>query len=158
VPDQWSHGPKWSLYPLEGEKWFGFDAVRTVAGLGPAGAEILLVPLLGHSAGHCGVAVRDGAGGGKWLLHCGDAYFSHFEAEPEGDKGPVGVKLYQTVYQKWRNVRVRNQGRLRELVRRHGAEVELLCSHDPYYFDGVTKGVPLGGSKGEEGRGRAAVT
>jgi len=33
--------------------------------------DVLLIPLPGHSRGHCGVAVKTGEG---WLLHCGDAY------------------------------------------------------------------------------------
>ena len=39
-------------------------------------AEILLIPLIGHTHGHTGVAVRRG---GDWLLHCGDAFFHHGE-------------------------------------------------------------------------------
>jgi glyoxylase-like metal-dependent hydrolase (beta-lactamase superfamily II) len=62
----WAHGPHWSPHQLHGEKWYDFDAIR-LEGLHP---EIWLVPLVGHSAGHSGVAVRDGRG---WVLHAGDA-------------------------------------------------------------------------------------
>jgi hypothetical protein len=31
--------------------------------------------------------------------------------------------------------RLHNQERLRELARAHGAEVSILCSHDPGYLD-----------------------
>src|ERR1035438_6539499 len=41
-------------------------------------AEILLIPLPGHTLGLTGVAVKRG---GNWLLHCGDAYFHHGEVE-----------------------------------------------------------------------------
>jgi glyoxylase-like metal-dependent hydrolase (beta-lactamase superfamily II) len=68
---QWSHGPRWVTHDPQGEEWFGFAAVREPAGIP---AEILLIPLIGHTVGHTGVAVRDGAG---WLLHAGDAYFFH---------------------------------------------------------------------------------
>ena len=53
--------------------WFGFEGVRILPDLG---AEMLLVPLAGHSLGHTGVAIKTGEG---WLLHCGDAYFHHGE-------------------------------------------------------------------------------
>lgn len=41
--------------------------------------EILMVPLLGHSAGHCGIAIKQQ---NQWLLFCGDAYYSHLELNP----------------------------------------------------------------------------
>src|SRR5258708_39014912 len=53
-PVQWEHGPKWAPREPDGERWFGFDAVSV---LDAARAEILLVPIAGHSEGHCGVAV-----------------------------------------------------------------------------------------------------
>jgi len=59
------HGPDFELYDKTGEKWYDFDAVRLR--LEP---EMYLLPLYGHTAGHCGVAVKDGDG---WLLHVGDA-------------------------------------------------------------------------------------
>lgn len=38
-----------------------------------------MVPLLGHSAGHCGIAIKQQ---NQWLLFCGDAYYSHLELNP----------------------------------------------------------------------------
>ena len=67
---------KWAAVEEEGETWFGFSAVRAIPGTRD---EVLLVPLPGHSRGHCGVAVRRAD---DWLLHCGDAYFHHAEVEP----------------------------------------------------------------------------
>src|SRR5688572_28824946 len=64
-----AHGPKWKLYDEGGEPWFGFNTVRNLEGLPP---EILLVPLIGHTRGHCAVAIDTGD---RWPLHCGDAYF-----------------------------------------------------------------------------------
>jgi glyoxylase-like metal-dependent hydrolase (beta-lactamase superfamily II) len=59
------HEPDVELYEDEGEKWCDFEAIRLH--LEP---EMYLLPLFGHTAGHCGVAVKDGDG---WLLHVGDA-------------------------------------------------------------------------------------
>ncbi len=61
-----AHGPRWELHASQGEKWYEFDAVR-LARIEP---EIWLVPLPGHTSGHCGVAIQDGAG---WIFQCGDA-------------------------------------------------------------------------------------
>jgi glyoxylase-like metal-dependent hydrolase (beta-lactamase superfamily II) len=45
------------LYDEGGEDWFGFAGVRA---LGDANPDILIIPLQGHTPGHCGVAVRQG--------------------------------------------------------------------------------------------------
>jgi glyoxylase-like metal-dependent hydrolase (beta-lactamase superfamily II) len=59
------HGPEWALYEESGERWFDWPAVRL-----PFDPEMWLVPLFGHTCGHCGVAVRTPSG---WLFHAGDA-------------------------------------------------------------------------------------
>jgi len=75
---------KWAPLKEEGESWFGFSAVRPI----PATQdEVLLIPLPGHTRGHCGVAVRRSD---DWLLHCGDAYFHHSEVAPDGGAAPKG--------------------------------------------------------------------
>ena len=75
IAAHWAHGPRWVEHEGGGEDWFGFAGVRVLPG---SGAEILLIPLTGHTLGHTGVAVRNGAG---WLLHCGDAYFRQSEVQ-----------------------------------------------------------------------------
>src|SRR5262249_30836285 len=54
-PIQWRDA-RWALHDADGqgEGWMGFTAVRPLPGL-----DIALVPLVGHTRGHCGVAVRD---------------------------------------------------------------------------------------------------
>ena len=44
-----------SRYRASGERWFGFECVRDLAGLPP---EILMVPLAGHTVGHAGIAIE----------------------------------------------------------------------------------------------------
>lgn len=124
VPEQWAHGPHWSPHGLDGGRWMGFDAIRA---LPDTDEEVLLVPLTGHTRGHCGVAVRTDDG---WLLHCGDAYFFRDEVEP-GGHCPVGLKAYQSVLQMNKAARLSNQRRLRELKQQRGDEVTLFCAHDP---------------------------
>ncbi|MBE3066097.1 MAG: MBL fold metallo-hydrolase [Chloroflexi bacterium] len=64
-PD-FAHGPLWNIHELNGEKWYNFDAVQ-LPGIEP---EVWLVPLPGHTSGHCGVALQTETG---WIFHCGDA-------------------------------------------------------------------------------------
>ncbi|MFP2904182.1 MBL fold metallo-hydrolase [Pyxidicoccus sp. 3LFB2] len=122
-PRQWAHGPRWKPHDVDGERWFGFEAVRPLPGLGD---EVLLVPLVGHSEGHCGVAVKSG---GRWLLHAGDAYFSHREIAPVGPSSPLGLALFQRIRSADNAARVANQARLRELVRNHASEVSVFSAH-----------------------------
>ena len=67
-PAQWAHDPKIAIHETQGERWEGMLA-RPLPELG---GEIALVPLVGHTRGHCAVAV---SGPDGWLLHAGDAYF-----------------------------------------------------------------------------------
>lgn len=60
-----AHSPHWVLYNHPTEKWFDFDAIRL-----PFSPSMFLIPLFGHTRGHCGVAIQDGS---RWHLHCADA-------------------------------------------------------------------------------------
>jgi glyoxylase-like metal-dependent hydrolase (beta-lactamase superfamily II) len=59
------HGPRWIFHDEMNSKWYDFDAIRL-----DFLPEIYLVPLPGHTRGHCGVAVRDGDG---WLFQAADS-------------------------------------------------------------------------------------
>lgn len=130
-PRQWSTQPHWVTYPmpLGGERWFGFECVRELAGLPP---DILLVPLVGHTLGHAGVALHLSGG---WLLHAGDAYFFHQEMDPYKPRCTPGLLAYQALMQKDGRLRKLNQERLRELVRLHGRDVRVFCAHDAVEFE-----------------------
>jgi glyoxylase-like metal-dependent hydrolase (beta-lactamase superfamily II) len=129
-PQQWSSRDRWQVYRAgAGEGWFGFDCVRNLEGLPP---EILLVPLRGHTLGHCAIAVKGEAG---WLLLAGDAYFYHREMDPIRPWCTPGLSAYQTLMEKDRWARLQNQRRLRHLVRRHADEVRVFCAHDPHEFE-----------------------
>jgi glyoxylase-like metal-dependent hydrolase (beta-lactamase superfamily II) len=121
---QWAHGPDWTEHTVEGDSWFGFESVRLLPDLD---VEVAMVPLLGHTAGHTGIAVKED---GKWLLHCGDAYFHHGQVETP-PRCPPGLALFQTLNQNDGKARKHNEERLRTLAREHGDEVRLICSHDP---------------------------
>jgi glyoxylase-like metal-dependent hydrolase (beta-lactamase superfamily II) len=119
---------KWAAVEEVGESWFGFSAVRAIPGTRD---EVLLVPLPGHSRGHCGVAVRRA---NDWLLHCGDAYFHHSEVELDGGATPKGVRWFESLVEFNGAQRRANQARLQELARLALGEVKLICSHDVVDF------------------------
>ena len=120
----WRHRPRWVEHAAGGDDWFGFSSVRILPGLD---TEVLLVPLVGHSRGHTGVAIRTADG---WLLHCGDAYFHHGEIATPPTCPPM-LRFFQNLTGSDRKARLANQERLRELARMHGDEVKLFCAHDP---------------------------
>ena len=121
-----SHGPRWAPHGPGGDRWFGFESIRLLPGVDP---EILLIPLPGHSRGHCAVAVND-ASAGQWLLHCGDAYFNRAEIATPPSCPPF-LRAFQNAVAFDNSARKNNQGRLRELSRDHGDEIRLFCAHDP---------------------------
>ncbi len=129
-PEQWSTSASWRTYEVgTGDAWFGFGRVRALDGIT---SDVALVPLVGHTFGHAGVAVRRDEG---WLLLAGDAYFYHREMDLERPRCTPGLRLYQTMMEKDRSARLRNQRRLRALVREHGTEVAVVSSHDRYEFE-----------------------
>jgi len=65
VPEHISHQPEFCFYDDRGDRWFDFEAIRL-----PFEPEMWLIPLHGHTPGHCGVAIRTETG---WHFHCGDA-------------------------------------------------------------------------------------
>ena len=123
VAAHWAHGPRWVKHEVDGDEWLGFDSVRILPG---SDAEILLIPLPGHTLGHTGVAVRHAD---RWVLHCGDAYFYHGEVETPAHC-PPGLRAFQALNQVDGAARRANRERLRELAQRHTHDIELICSHD----------------------------
>lgn len=131
-PAQWASRARWRTHmSRHGEPWYGFDCVRDLPGLPP---EILMVPLPGHTTGHAGIAIRTPQ---EWLLMAGDAYFHHLEMRWASPYCTPGLRLYQTLMEKDRGARLRNQQRLRELVRDQAGRVRVLCAHDNTEFEAL---------------------
>lgn len=68
-----SHQPEFIFYSECGDNWMNFPAIRL-----PFQPEMWLIPLYGHTHGHCGVVVRTG---NTWLFHVADA-------------APIGLEAY----------------------------------------------------------------
>jgi glyoxylase-like metal-dependent hydrolase (beta-lactamase superfamily II) len=133
---QFVHRPRWVTHPRSTGGWLGAEA-RPLPPL--AGAEAFLVPLFGHTLGHCGVAVRDG---GRWLLHVGDAYYLRVELTT--DDHPVSALAAQRADDD--ALRRESLAVLRRIDRDHGTGVELFGYHDFTEFPPgcVSEATPVG--------------
>jgi glyoxylase-like metal-dependent hydrolase (beta-lactamase superfamily II) len=120
LPAHFAHGPRWRTYPPSPRTWCGLEARPVVLGFA---SEVLLVPLPGHTHGHCGVAVRRGD---RWLLHVGDAYYLRIELDR--DDHPVSALTAQRADDNAK--RAASLEHLRRLARDHAAEVDLFGYHD----------------------------
>lgn len=125
IAKQWAHGPLWVQHRAAGDGWKGFEAVTVLAD------DVVLVPLHGHTWGHCGVAVRRPDGG--WLLHAGDAYFFRGEVS-DPPSYSRGLSMFQKVMAVDQEVRRANLRRVRELATTQG-DVEVFSAHDAEEFD-----------------------
>lgn len=120
-PAQFAHQPRWVLHSGSSEKWFGAEA-RPLPPL--AGHEAFLIPLFGHTLGHCGVAVRHGH---RWLLHVGDAYY--LRAELSTEDHPVSALAAMRADDD--TLRRATLATLREINQEQGEAVEMFGYHDP---------------------------
>ena len=137
VRAQWAHGPQWVRHEVAGDEWHGFEAVTALHPT--SGDDVLLVPLHGHTRGHCGVAVRRPGGG--WLFHAGDSYFDTGEKETPPQAAP-GLRIFQRLMAVDDVQRVANQARLRELHADHADHVTVFSAHDATEYDALAAGLP----------------
>lgn len=87
------------------------------------GCDIYLVPLFGHTLGHCGVAIQNGE---RWLLHVGDAYY--LKVELSMDDHPVSALAAMRAEDD--GLRRASLAELRRLVKDNAAEVDMVGYHD----------------------------
>jgi glyoxylase-like metal-dependent hydrolase (beta-lactamase superfamily II) len=121
---QFEHRPDWRPARESVESWFGFEARSLDIS---ESVEILLVPLPGHTWGHCGVAVKRRDSSEPWILHVGDAYYER--AELSCTERAIQSMSHLSAVD--RTERLRSLSRLRHLVDQHANRVKLICSHDP---------------------------
>ena len=114
---------KWQSHREVNAEWFDLDAIDLTEQLG---FEAKIVPLIGHTRGHVGIAVKSE---NKWLLHCGDAYF-HPSQITENPQIPIGLAIFEKQVQTDQAQRIATQEKLRALNLAH-PEIEMFCAHDP---------------------------
>ena len=123
-PYQISHSTQFETYEDTGERWFDLPARSLHL---PEPFDLKLVPLPGHTLGHCGVAYREN---GKWSLHAGDAYFDH---EVHFQENPPGLPL-EIAFQTDASARRTSLRQLRELRSSHAEALAIFCTHDQQEF------------------------
>jgi glyoxylase-like metal-dependent hydrolase (beta-lactamase superfamily II) len=119
VPKHFEHQPRWNPHGSSSRRWFGLEAREISDG----SADVLLIPLPGHTLGHCGVAI---AQGDRWLLHVGDAYY--LRAELFEENHPVSVLAAQRADND--ELRRASLAHLRRLARDHGDMIAMTGYHD----------------------------
>jgi glyoxylase-like metal-dependent hydrolase (beta-lactamase superfamily II) len=120
-----SRAKRWETYDETlGESWLGFPCIRSLRGI-PEG--IVLVPLKGHTRGHCGVAIEIPEG---WLLHAGDAYYSKLDMSPT-PVCPLIFRLFERFVHLDHTGAMSMKRRLWELVNQSGHNLTVFCAHDP---------------------------
>ncbi len=110
------------IEPDQGEAWFNLHQVQ---GFRIFQDEILMIPLLGHSQGHCGVAIKQNDG---WLFFCGDAYFSHLQLNPTNRLRTLD-KL-ERFFAEDNQRRIDNLHKIQQLAQNE-KNIEIICAHDP---------------------------
>jgi glyoxylase-like metal-dependent hydrolase (beta-lactamase superfamily II) len=125
----WAHDPKWVFYDQVDGEWFGFPRIDILEGISP---QICLVPLPGHTRGHCGVAVATDRG---WIFNCGDAANpSHKEVDIHGHAADKQSLIFLPGWVSFRFCGPHVPA-LRRLVKEHRNEVSVFSSHDIYSFE-----------------------
>lgn len=130
-PQQFKNHRYWNfLEPKNGEAWFNFQKVQ---GFNIFNDEILLIPLVGHTVGHCGIAIKQPDG---WLLFCGDAYFNHLELNPKNKLRALDKIEYLLAEDN--TLRLKTLSQLQQLAQNE-AKIEIICAHDPVELDRYLK-------------------
>lgn len=112
---QWNNHQLWQYYAKPDVDWFGFPAFA-FQGFDPA---IRLIPLPGHTTGHCMVAVQTETG---WLLQSGSAVFPFNFGKTN--------KLYSLP--KWLEKLFwgQNHSKIKQLLSDHGDDIDVVTGHD----------------------------
>ncbi|WP_034279132.1 MBL fold metallo-hydrolase [Alkanindiges illinoisensis] len=119
---QFEFNPKWAATINTTDTWFGFENIQRLKGIKE---EIILVPLHGHTRGHCGVAVKQSSG--KWLFHVGDLYMDRRSLY---GKAPAAMKQCENLLAVDNKQRLGYVKRVRQLIDEHSDAVEVFCAHD----------------------------
>lgn len=130
IPKQFAHQPVWKTCSRSSRQWFGLEARPVETSFS---SEVLLIPLPGHTLGHCGVAVQQRD---RWLLHVGDAYY--LRAELTTDNHPVSAVATARADDDAQRRLSLNQ--LRRLAADHAREVDMVGYHD---LEELPAGYPL---------------
>jgi len=132
-PVNWVHNPKWQIHKLKGDQWFGYDCLPPVR---IAETQFVMIPFIGHTRGHCCVAVQQDH---QWLLHCGDLYGYYQQVNPvQPYHHPCG-SLMEIIVTKGFKMPRRHWVSIRNLLCEHHDQIQTFCSHDAHEYKVITK-------------------
>lgn len=117
------HNPPIEQYASSHEQWFGLEARKVNSSLK---TEIYLIPLFGHTLGHCGIALKWDE---KWIFYIGDAYY--LRAELEDAQHPAGQLAEARADDNTR--RLESMEKIKMLMKNH-PEIEIFGYHDREEF------------------------
>lgn len=127
-PEHRSRHPVWQAHRLQNDQWFGFDCLPPIR---IAEAKFVLIPMVGHTRGHCAIAIQQDD---KWLLHCGDCYGYYQQVNPvQPYRHPCGGLMEAVVTLSFKMPR-RHWSGIRKLLKEHGDQIQTCCSHDFHEF------------------------
>jgi len=118
------HNPAIKTYGTSDRLWFGFEARKVVTALD---IEILLIPLPGHTLGHCGVAIKNGD---RWLFYVADAYYLREELSDMDHP----VHELAEIRADDNKMRMDTVEKIRKLMQAH-PEIEIFGYHDIREFE-----------------------
>lgn len=118
-----AHNPAIKTYQKSDSDWFGFEARKISAGISTG---IFLIPLFGHTLGHCGVALKAGE---KWIFYIADAYYMRVELNDSNH--PVNDLARMRADDN--DLRIATLDKIRNLVSSH-PEIEVFSYHDAGEF------------------------
>lgn len=119
-PAQFSHSPRWTIYSRDDSELFGLPTRRVDVALD---IDIRLVPLFGHTLGHCGVAIGEN---NSWTLHVGDAYYLRDELTNQSH--PIDELATRAADDN--ELRRKSLDRIRAISRDSTLDIQLLGYHD----------------------------
>lgn len=117
---QFSHDPHFVTYQDDDCETLGLPSRRVQTA---SNADIRLIPLFGHTNGHCGVAVRVND---NWSLHVGDAYYLRDELTTENHP----IDELATLRSDNNDSRLESLNRLRKLTQRTDVNLTYFGYHD----------------------------
>ncbi len=113
------HEPVIKSYAKSNDQWFGFEARKVYTSLH---TEILLIPLFGHTLGHCGVAIKHSD---SWIFYAADAYYLRDEL----DNSDHPINQLAEARADDNEMRIATLDRIRKLISSH-PEIRFFGYHD----------------------------
>ncbi|SEM56345.1 Metallo-beta-lactamase superfamily protein [bacterium A37T11] len=118
------HNPVIKTYGTSDRLWFGLEARKVAIALD---VEMVLIPLPGHTLGHCGIAIKNGD---KWLFYVADAYY--LREELSNIDHPVNKLAEMRADDN--KLRIDTVDKIRRLMQDH-PEIEIFGYHDISEFE-----------------------